>query len=58
MSCLLHLVVPELLDLAPALGDHLLDRLTLYGQVILVLRVMLHLSHLVFLELVFDGLGT
>jgi len=57
LSRLFFFVVPELLDLASALGDHLLNRLALQAQVVLVLHIVLHLSHLVLLELVFDGLG-
>ena len=58
LSSLSHLLVSELLYLASALRNHLLDRLTLDMQIFLVLRVMLHFSHLILFELVFDGLST
>ena len=58
LSSLSHLLVSELLYLASAFRNHLLDRLTLDMQIFLVLRVMLHFSHLILFELVFDGLST
>ena len=50
-------MLPEVLHLGLAIGNHLSDRLALHALVVEILHIELLLTHLDLLQLVFDGLS-